>query len=296
MSAFKELKRRNVFRVGIAYVVTSWLLLQFADIVLENIAAPIWVMQVFMLALVMGFPLAVFFAWAYELTPKGIKRTGDVDLSESITHVTGRKIDFVIIAVLAVVVVFLIGKVWFEGDNANSIASSDPGNSITVQPLVVMMDSHNPSTVYDDETATAGGTNADVVSDILLDLPIKRQKEAVSPDWHRDEEILRFRPDLVIIHYSAFRQEGVRGPRRRLRLFIEFFADSDTRFLIYSRQSEAGLEGAMGKLLAELDTKHPGLLQRVHVFGLHDYGEPRWLDPTTAASLKLRVKTILAIN
>jgi len=52
----------------------------------------------------------------------------------------------------------------------------------------------------------------------------------------------------------------------------------------------------MEELLAELDRQHPGLLERIHVFGLHDYGEPRWLDPTTAASLKLCVKTILAIN
>ncbi len=296
MSVFTELKRRNVFRVGIAYVVTSWLLLQFADIVLENITAPNWVMQVFMLALLLGFPLALFFAWAYELTPKGIKRTGVVDQGESITHVTGRKIDFIIIAVLAVVIVSLIGKVWFADDNAFSATVSTPAKSITVQPLVVMMDSHNPTTVYDDETATAGGTNADVVSDILLDLPIKRQKEAVGPDWHRDEEILGFRPDLIIVHYSAFRREGVRGPRRRLRLFIEFFADSDTRFLIYSRQDEAQLEESMEELLAELVQQHPGLLERVHVFGLLNYGEPRWLDPTTATSLKLRVKTILAIN
>jgi len=296
MSVFTELKRRNVFRVGIAYLVTSWLLLQFADIVLENIVAPNWVMQVFMLALLLGFPLALFFAWAYELTTKGIKRTGDVDLGESITHVTGRKIDFIIIAVLAVVIVFLVGKVWFVDDNAFSATTSAPAKSITVQPLVVMMDSHNPTTVYDDETVTAGGTNADVVSDILLDLPIKRQKEAVGPDWHRDEEILGFRPDLIIVHYSAFRQEGVRGPRRRLRLLIEFFADSDTRFLIYSRQDEARLEESMDELLAELDQQHPGLLERVHVFGLLDYGEPRWLDTTTATSLKLRVKTILAIN
>ena len=97
--------------MGIAYVVTSWLLLQFADIVLENIAAPIWVMQVFMPALVLGFPLALLFAWAFELTPKGIKRTGEVDLGESITQVTGRKIDFIIIAVLAIVIVLLAGIV-----------------------------------------------------------------------------------------------------------------------------------------------------------------------------------------
>ncbi len=296
MSVITELKRRNVFRVGIAYVITSWLLLQFADIVLENIVAPNWVMQVFMLALVLGFPLALFFAWAYELTPKGVKRTGDVVLGESITHVTGRKIDFIIIAVLAVVIAFLVGKVWFVDDNAFSATTSAPAESIIVLPLVVMMDSHHPMTVYDDETAVAGGTNADVVSDILLDLPIRRQKEAVGPDWHRDEEILGFRPDLIIIHYSAFRQERVNSRHRRLRLLIEFFADSDTRFLIYSRREEVQLKEAMEELLAELDQRNPGLLERVHVFGLLDYGEPRWLDPTTATSLKLRVKTILAIN
>jgi hypothetical protein len=296
MSVFTELKRRNVFRVGIAYVVTSWLLLQVADIALDNIAAPSWVMQVFMLALVLGFPLAVLFAWAFELTPEGVKRTGDVDQGESITHVTGRKIDVTIIAVLAIVVILLVGKVWFEDDNATSIATSAADMSIAVQPLVVMMDSHNPIAVYDIETAAAGGTNADVVSDILLDLPIRRQKEAVGPDWHRDQEILGFKPDLIIVHWSGFRQKGATGPRIRLRLLIEFFADSDTRFLVYSRQAEAGLEGAMMELLADLDRQHPGLLERVHVFGLKDYGEPKWLDPTTAASLKLRVKTILALD
>ena len=62
MSFFEELKRRNVFRVAIGYVITAWLLLQVIDLVLENINAPDWVMQVFMLALAIGFPLAVFFA------------------------------------------------------------------------------------------------------------------------------------------------------------------------------------------------------------------------------------------
>ena len=62
MNFFEELKRRNVFRVAIGYVITAWLLLQFIDLVLENVNAPDWVMQVFMLALAIGFPLAIFFA------------------------------------------------------------------------------------------------------------------------------------------------------------------------------------------------------------------------------------------
>jgi len=67
MSLFAELKRRNVFRVGIAYVVTSWLILQVADIVLDNTAAPGWVMQVIMLLMLIGFPLALLFAWVLFL-------------------------------------------------------------------------------------------------------------------------------------------------------------------------------------------------------------------------------------
>ncbi len=105
---FEELKRRNVVRVGVAYLVTAWLLLQAADIVLENIEAPLWIMQVFMLALAIGLPIALIFAWAFELTPEGLKREKDVDRSQSITPKTGRKLDFIIIGVMAAVIVLLL--------------------------------------------------------------------------------------------------------------------------------------------------------------------------------------------
>ncbi len=137
MSIFRELKRRNVFRVGIAYVVTSWLLLQFADIVLENIAAPNWVMQVFMLALGLGFPLALFFAWAFELTPEGLKREHEVDRSESITHVTSRKLDFTIIGVMTIAIAyFLVDKfVWVSEEPATTVAVSEERPIVAVLPF-----------------------------------------------------------------------------------------------------------------------------------------------------------------
>ena len=108
MSFFEELKRRNVFRVAIGYVITAWLLLQVVDLVLENVNAPDWVMQVFMLALAIGFPLAIFFAWAFEMTPDGVKREADVDRSQSITQKTGQKMNRNIIIALVLVVVFLL--------------------------------------------------------------------------------------------------------------------------------------------------------------------------------------------
>jgi TolB-like protein len=108
MSFFEELKRRNVFRVGIAYAVSAWVLLQIVDLVLENITAPEWIMQVFMLALGIGFPLAIIFAWAFEMTPEGVKLEKHVDRSQSITRVTGQKMNRGIIIALAIAVVLLL--------------------------------------------------------------------------------------------------------------------------------------------------------------------------------------------
>ncbi len=100
MSLFAELKRRNVFRVGIAYAVTSWLLIQVSDILLESIGAPPWVMQTLFVVLGVGFVITLFFAWAFELTPEGVKRESEIDRSQSITHVTGQKLNYTIIALL----------------------------------------------------------------------------------------------------------------------------------------------------------------------------------------------------
>jgi len=108
MNFLEELKRRNVFRVAIGYIITAWLLLQVVDLVLENVNAPDWVMQVFMLALAIGFPLAIFFAWAFEMTPDGVKRESEVDRSQSITGETAHKMNRNIIIALVLVVVFLL--------------------------------------------------------------------------------------------------------------------------------------------------------------------------------------------
>ncbi|MDZ4730852.1 MAG: FlgO family outer membrane protein [Xanthomonadales bacterium] len=160
----EELKRRNVVRVGVAYLVSAWLLLQLADIVLENISAPQWIMQVFMLALGIGLPIALIFAWAFELTPEGIKREKDVDRSQSITPKTGRKLDFVIIGVMAVVIVLLLvdrftGSETSTSDPVGSRLAADqhlnreqgsllqadkpPAKSIAVLPFVNMSEDAN---------------------------------------------------------------------------------------------------------------------------------------------------------
>ena len=101
MSLFEELKRRNVFKVAIAYIFVAWLVLQVADVVLNNIVAPGWVFQAIMLLLGLGFPIVLLFAWAFEMTPEGLKRDHEVDRSQSITSDTGKKLNYTIFGVMA---------------------------------------------------------------------------------------------------------------------------------------------------------------------------------------------------
>ncbi len=91
MGLFGELKRRNVFRVAVAYTVGSWFIAQIADVVLNNIGAPDWVIKSLFLLLAIGFIASLIISWAYEITPEGIKREYEVIREESITHLTARK-------------------------------------------------------------------------------------------------------------------------------------------------------------------------------------------------------------
>src|SRR5210317_1534096 len=108
MTLFAELKRRNVFRVGIAYIVLAWLLLQAGDTLAPALHLPDWVNTVLAFFLILGFPLAIFFAWAYELTPEGLKREQNVDRSKSITATTARKLDLAVIAMMVIAIVYLV--------------------------------------------------------------------------------------------------------------------------------------------------------------------------------------------
>ena len=74
MTLFAELRRRNVVRVGIAYVVIGWFLAQIAEFAFENFGAPDWVLKSVVVVLLLGLPLALFFAWVYEITPEGVKK------------------------------------------------------------------------------------------------------------------------------------------------------------------------------------------------------------------------------
>jgi hypothetical protein len=124
MSFIAELKRRNVFKVGIAYLVGSWLLIQITDILLDNIGAPVWVLQALFVALGVGFFITLFFAWAFEMTPEGVKREKDVDRDESITPQTGKMLNNTILVLMAVAIVYLLFDK-FSGKTLDDIPVSD---------------------------------------------------------------------------------------------------------------------------------------------------------------------------
>lgn len=114
---FHELKRRNVVRVGGAYAVVGWLLVQVATTLEESMNLPAWFDGLIVALLLIGLPIVLIFSWAFELTPDGVVRTEDVPESESITPQTGRKLDYVIVAGL----VILIGMIAWQGANRPTV-------------------------------------------------------------------------------------------------------------------------------------------------------------------------------
>jgi TolB-like protein len=108
MSFIAELKRRNVFRVGAAYVVVAWLLIEVSDTIFPRLGLPDWTVTFVIAMLMLGLPVALFLAWAFELTPEGVKRTGEVAPQDSVTPQTGRTIDKLILVGMVVVVAVIV--------------------------------------------------------------------------------------------------------------------------------------------------------------------------------------------
>ena len=133
---FSELKRRNVVRVGIAYIVLGWVALQVGDILFDMFETPAGVGKTFAALLLLGFPFACLFAWAFEMTPEGVKKTAEVDRSDSITHSTGKRLNVVIITALIFALGYFIWERQGLVEGGGQVASVD--RSIAVLPFVNM--------------------------------------------------------------------------------------------------------------------------------------------------------------
>ncbi len=131
---FAELRRRNVYKVAVAYAVISWLLIQAASILLPTFEAPPWVMKVLVVLLALGFLFAVFISWAFEMTPEGMKRTSDISPDEVIPYWSKRKFAALIIGV-AVIAAGLLAFQLLRAPRSTITSKSD-NKSIAVLPLL----------------------------------------------------------------------------------------------------------------------------------------------------------------
>lgn len=153
MSLFQELKRRNVIKVAVAYVVVAWLVTQVLQLVFESFGTPDWVMKTVLVLMAMGLIFALFFAWAFELTPEGIKREKEVDRSQSITPQTGKKLNYTIFFVMALAIAYFAydkfvlsesrQEAYVEAarqvtEQAAEQANAEPDKSVAVLPFVDM--------------------------------------------------------------------------------------------------------------------------------------------------------------
>jgi TolB-like protein len=111
MGLVSELKRRNVFRMAFLYLVAAWLIMQIAEVVITLAALPRWAGQFVLTLLTIGYPIALIGSWFYELTPEGISLEKEIKRHESITHLTGRRMDLIVISLLcAAVILFAVDK------------------------------------------------------------------------------------------------------------------------------------------------------------------------------------------
>ncbi len=148
MSFFEELKRRNVIKVAAAYIIISWLIMQAGDTLAPALLLPEWINSALAFFLILGFPLALFFSWAFEMTPEGIKKEKDVDRSQSITNVTGQKLNHTIIALLVLTLGYFVYDKFLARpqivEDAATVADTTPATpvnnlrTIAVLPFVNM--------------------------------------------------------------------------------------------------------------------------------------------------------------
>jgi len=254
MSLFQELKRRNVIRVGIAYAVVAWLVMQFADVVLNNITAPEWVFKAIMLLLAIGFPIVLVFAWAFEMTPEGIKREKDVDRTASITPQTGKKLDRVIIAGLALVIVGMaVERIWFAGHGAAEVTqtavelqtagieeqppATDPASeaneqSVAVLPFVAMSSG-------DDDSYFADGLTEEILNS-LARLP-ELLVTARTSSFHFKDQNLPIPEVAAALGVKNVVEGSVRRSGDRVRITAQLIR-ADDGFHLWSETYDRTLE------------------------------------------------------
>jgi ketosteroid isomerase-like protein len=186
-SLFSELRRRNVFRVALTYAVVAWLLIEIAGVVLPMLGAPEWIITAFVVTLALGFALAMFISWAFEMTPEGLKRTEDLSPDEVIPYWSRRKFARFIIGV-AVIAFGLSAYQLLVPKRAATPSKNEPG-SISAQS----------TTGSESEDAS----NMRPVERILRDLDAQWSKAAAARNL--EQTVAYYSEDAIVLPPNAIR-------------------------------------------------------------------------------------------
>lgn len=143
MKFLGELKRRNVFRIGMAYIVGSWVIIQLGYVAAANLGAEGWVMGLVMTFLILGFPLVLYFTWTFALTTDGLRKESDLSRVDSLTRKTGNKLDYITMALLAVVVGMVVLDRYMPVPSGPETATEAVQQAIESEPELIVIDDNS---------------------------------------------------------------------------------------------------------------------------------------------------------
>ena len=215
---FAELKRRNVYKVAVAYAVVGWLLVQVTTQVFPIFEIPNWALRLIVFAIVIGFPIALVIAWAFELTPEGLKRTEDVDLAKQSRRKSRAWIYIVIVGALLSVGLFMLGRYGFR--EKVSASRELPAKSIAVLPFV------NMSADKNDEYLSDGMTEE--LINVLAKVPglrVPGRTSCFAFKGKNEEDIFRKVGDQL--HVGTVLEGSVRKAGDKLRVTAQLINVSD---------------------------------------------------------------------
>jgi TolB-like protein len=288
MSLFIELKKRNVFRVGLAYLVSSWVIAQVAGLVLDSIKAPDWVMQALLLMLGLGFIVALIIAWAYELTPEGIKKEKDVVRDDSVVNITSKKLNYItLFAAIAVLVMFVYQQMHpvlvnqankpntVIKDAKNSTHPENLTNDNLIQKQVTSEDSVQSIAVLPFVDMSQAGDQeyfADGISEEILNVLVRIPKLKVAGRTSsfsfkgKDQDLRTIGKSLSVNHIL---EGSIRRSKTKLRITVQLIR-SDDGFHLWSETYDRemadifDIQDEIAKKVAEELTISLGLNTRIN--------------------------------
>jgi adenylate cyclase len=222
-SFFVELKRRNVYKVAVAYAVVAWLLIQAASIFFPAFDAPPWVMKIFIIVIILGFPVALIFSWAFEITPEGIKLESEIEPSKSIKRRTGRKIVAITIALGVVAAGLFVYQLVLQRSTITfrqSEAATGSQKSIAVLPFANMSADKNDEYLSDGMTEELLNVLTKVKS-----LHVPGRSSSFAFKGKNEEDI--FRKVGEQLHVNAVLEGSVRKAGDKLRITAQLINVAD---------------------------------------------------------------------